>query len=239
MLQYSWAMFDPSKIRAITLDLDDTLWPIWPTIRRAEEVLLLWLKEHAAQTAQLFSTPEALRAIRNQVEQERPDLRHDLSGLRQASIRQALRQAGDDENLAMPAFEIFFAARQRVELFGDAVPALERLAARWPVVAVTNGNSDIEQIGLGQFFQDSFNVTRTGFAKPDVRIFHCAAQSLELPLSAILHVGDDAKLDAVAARDAGMHAVWLNRSGLDWPIEEQHPPTTVSSLLDLCDLLAA
>jgi len=27
-------------IRAITLDLDDTLWPIWPTIERAERVLL-------------------------------------------------------------------------------------------------------------------------------------------------------------------------------------------------------
>ena len=50
-------MLDPSQIRAITLDLDDTLWPIWPTIHRAEEVLLLWLKERAAKTAQLFDTP--------------------------------------------------------------------------------------------------------------------------------------------------------------------------------------
>ncbi|WP_284213201.1 HAD family hydrolase [Comamonas jiangduensis] len=232
-------MLDPSQIRAVTLDLDDTLWPIWPTIRRAEEVLLLWLKEHAAQTAQVFSSPEALRAIRLQVERERPDLRHDMSGLRKASIAQALRQAGDDENLAIPAFEIFFAERQRVQLFDDALQALEFLAARWPVVAVTNGNADLGQIGLDHFFQDSFNVQRTGFAKPDVRIFDCAAQALQMPLSAILHVGDDAKLDAVAARDAGMHAVWLNRAGLDWAVEDQHPPTTVVSLLELCDLLAA
>ena len=232
-------MLDPSQIRAVTLDLDDTLWPVWPTIRRAEEVLLLWLKEHAAQTAQVFSSPEALRAIRVQVEQERPDLRHDLSGLRKASIAQALRQSGDDENLAIPAFEIFFAERQRVQLFDDALHALEFLAARWPVVAVTNGNADVRQMGLGHFFQDSFNVQRTGFAKPDVRIFDCAAQALQVPLSAILHVGDDAKLDVVAARDAGMHAVWLNRAGLDWAVEDQHPPTTVASLLELCDLLAA
>lgn len=232
-------MLDPTQIRAITLDLDDTLWPIWPTIRRAEEALLLWLKEHSTQTAQLFSSPEALHAIRAKVGRERPDLRHDLSALRQESIRQALQQAGDDENLAIPAFEIFFAERQRVQLYDDAVSALEFLAARWPIVAITNGNADVHQIGIGHFFADSFNVQRTGFAKPDARIFHCAAQRLALPMQSILHVGDDAKLDAVAARDAGMHAVWLNRSGLDWPIEEQHPPTTVSSLLDLCDLLAA
>ena len=231
-------MLDPTQIRAITLDLDDTLWPIWPTIRRAEEVLLLWLKEHATQTAQLFASPDALRAIRLQVEHERPDLRNDLSALRQASIRQALRQAGDDENLAIPAFEIFFAERQRVQFYDDALSGLEFLAARWPIVAVTNGNADVNQMGIGHFFKDSFNVQRTGFAKPDARIFQCAAKALEVPLHHILHVGDDAKLDAAAARDAGMHAVWLNRTGLDWAVEDQPPPTTVTSLHALCDLLA-
>lgn len=232
-------MLDPSQIRAITLDLDDTLWPIWPTIHRAEEVLLLWLKERATKTAQLFDTPKALRAIRERVEQERPDLRHDLSAMRRESIRLALRQAGDDEDLATPAFDLFFAERQRVQLFDDALPALEFLARRWPVVAVTNGNADIHHIGIGSFFRDSFNVMRTGFAKPDARIFHLAAAAVDVPPSAVLHVGDDAKLDAVAARDAGMHAVWLNRSGLDWPIEKEHPPTTVASLQALCDMLAA
>lgn len=232
-------MLDPSQIRAITLDLDDTLWPIWPTIHRAEEVLLLWLKERAAKTAQLFDTPKALRAIRERVEQERPDLRHDLSAMRRESIRLALRQAGDDEDLATPAFDLFFAERQRVQLFDDALPALQFLAQRWPVVAVTNGNADIHHIGIGRFFRDSFNVMRTGFAKPDARIFHLAAAAVDVPPSAVLHVGDDAKLDAVAARDAGMHAVWLNRSGLDWPVEKEHPPTTVASLQALCDMLAA
>ena len=36
-------MLDLSRIRAITLDLDDTLWPVWPTIHRAEQVLSDWL----------------------------------------------------------------------------------------------------------------------------------------------------------------------------------------------------
>lgn len=35
------------QIRAISLDLDDTLWPIWPTIAKAEGVLLQWLAQHA------------------------------------------------------------------------------------------------------------------------------------------------------------------------------------------------
>ena len=72
---------DLSRIRAITLDLDDTLWPIWPTIARAESVLQSWLAEHAPATHALYAMPGALRAIRNRMEQLRPDLRHDLSAL--------------------------------------------------------------------------------------------------------------------------------------------------------------
>jgi FMN phosphatase YigB (HAD superfamily) len=30
-------MLDLAKIKAITIDLDDTLWPIWPVIERAEK----------------------------------------------------------------------------------------------------------------------------------------------------------------------------------------------------------
>lgn len=172
-----------------------------------------------------------------QVEQDRPDLQLDLSALRLESIRRALRQAGDDENLAIPAFEVFFAQRQRVDLFDDALPALEFLAARWPIVAVTNGNADVHTVGIGHFFQDSFNVMRTGFAKPDPRIFHLAAQSVGVQAHEVLHVGDDAKLDAVAAKHAGMHAVWLNRSGIDWAVQGEQAPTTVASLQALCEML--
>ena len=39
------------QIRAISLDLDDTLWPIWPTIAKAEATLLQWLGTHAPTTA--------------------------------------------------------------------------------------------------------------------------------------------------------------------------------------------
>ena len=49
-------MLDLGKIKAITLDLDDTLWPIWPTIERAEKALHDWLSEHAPMTCALFAT---------------------------------------------------------------------------------------------------------------------------------------------------------------------------------------
>ena len=43
-MRYSLApMLNLTKIKAITLDLDDTLWPIWPAIERAEAALSEWL----------------------------------------------------------------------------------------------------------------------------------------------------------------------------------------------------
>lgn len=225
-------------IRAITLDLDDTLWPIWPTIERAERVLLQWLQTHAPATAQSLQTQAAVRAVRNEIVGLRPDLVHDLNGLRRESIRLALTRAGDDPALAEIAFDVFFAERQRVDFYDDAIPALEFLAARWPLVALSNGTADVNVVGLGRFFHASISAHRVGVAKPDPRIFALAAEAAGVPAANVLHVGDDALLDARGAMDAGMHAVWLNRAGVDWAHGGASPSVTVASLAQLCQGLA-
>ena len=101
-------MVDLSPIRAISLDLDDTLWPVWPIIERAEQVLQAWLTVHAPRAAALGREPEVLRQIRAHVQADWPvHLRHDLAALRTEAIRRLLRQAGESEALATDAFEVF------------------------------------------------------------------------------------------------------------------------------------
>ena len=228
------ALLDARRVRAITLDLDDTLWPIWPTIARAEAALAAWLLEHAPATAAKWGDPVALREVRNQMHTLRPDLANDLSALRRESIRLVLQREGDDPALAEAAFEVFFAERQRVELFEDALPALEWLAARYPVVALSNGNADVHRVGLGQHFRASLSAHVFGVGKPDARIFHAAAQAAGVPSEAVLHIGDDAHLDAVGALGAGMQVAWLNRGGHAWDHAPLQPHTTVPDLMALC-----
>ncbi|MBU0748335.1 MAG: HAD-IA family hydrolase [Gammaproteobacteria bacterium] len=228
---------DISRVRAISIDLDDTLWPIWPTITRAEAVLLDWLTHHAPATAALFSNTESLRAIRNQMVTLRPDLQSDLSAMRRESIRLALTQAGDEPALAEPAFDLFFAERQRVDLFEDAHDTLAFLSARYPVVALSNGNADVHRIGIGHYFRASISASVFGVAKPDVRIFHAAAVAAQVQPHEVLHVGDDATLDAQGALDAGMQAVWINTANHPWP-HAALPHATVGSLTALCKLLS-
>ncbi|MBM3387713.1 MAG: HAD family hydrolase, partial [Betaproteobacteria bacterium] len=87
-------MLDLDRIQAITLDLDDTLWPVWPTIHRAEQVLVDWLGQHAPQAATLTRDAQAHRAVRRRVNTRYPDRAHDLSFLRREAIRELLGQAG-------------------------------------------------------------------------------------------------------------------------------------------------
>ena len=204
-------VLDISRIRAITLDLDDTLWPVWPTIARAEAQLQAWLAEHAPATHALAAQPGVVRSIRAQVHIDHVGWAHDMSALRLEAIRRTLVRAGDDPALADGAFEVFYAERQRVSLFDDALPALELLSSQFPLVALSNGNADVELVGLGRFFHASVSARDAGVAKPDGRIFHLGAEAAGVPAAQVLHVGDDAVLDAQGALDAGMQAVWLQR----------------------------
>ena len=227
-------MFDISRVRAITLDLDDTLWPVWPTIARAEQALSDWLAQHAPATADLASDPEVKKAVRAEINARRTDRAHDMSFLRLEAIRAMLVQAGDPGHLAEPAFEVFFAERQRVDLFADALPALAFWSQRYPVVALSNGNADVHRVGIGQYFHASVSAKSMGVAKPDLRIFLAAAEAAGVAPHEVLHIGDDAHADAVGALAAGMQVAWLNREGHDWTHGDTRPHLEVPDLHALC-----
>jgi HAD superfamily hydrolase (TIGR01509 family) len=231
-------MLDLRKIKAIGLDLDDTLWPIWPTIKRAELQLALWLEQHAPQTALAFADVAHRVALREEVVLARPDISHDMSALRRESIRLGLQRCGEDPTLAEAAFDVFFTHRMRVDLYDDALPALEFLAQRFPVVAISNGNADVARVGIGAHFVASLSAHQFGVGKPDVRIFHAAAQAAGVLPHEVLHVGDDPALDVLGALDAGMQTVWLNRGEHVWG-HARTPHVSVTSLQHLCDMLEA
>lgn len=229
-------MLNISSIRAITLDLDDTLWPVWPTIHRAEDLLQDWLGTRAPVTAGLFKDSQIRQQLREQAHADLPHLLHDLSALRLEMIRAGLRRAGEDLRLAEPAFEVFFAARHEVSLFDDVLEALEWISQRYPVLAVSNGNADVHRVGIGRFFVGSVSARDAGVAKPDRRIFEAAARHLKLQPAQILHVGDDAALDVAGALAAGMQAAWVNREDHVWSLPVK-PHLEVDSMAALCRAL--
>ncbi len=219
------------RIRAVSLDLDDTLWPITPVMLRAEQRLQDWLHTHCPEVAD--SLPSSLmRELRDRAFTENPHLAHDFTALRKISLRTAFNPLGLDEHFVERAFTEFYAARNEVECYADVLPSLKRLAALVPLVSISNGNADLGCIGIKHFFHFSVSARDCGVAKPHPAIFHAACKQLGFPPASVLHVGDDAALDVEGARAAGLKTVWLSRDNQKW--QGPMPPTLIAE--NLCAL---
>ena len=230
-------------VRAITLDLDDTIWPIGPVILRAENALGEWLREHAPRTAARYPL-EAMRALRDEVAAEHPQLAHDFTRQRMIALERMLQLSEDDVGLAQAAFEVFFVARCEVEHYDDSLDALDRLAARVPLAALSNGNADLHRIGLMHVFRFQLGAREHGAAKPAASIFHAACEQLGCAPGDVLHVGDDIEMDVVGAHRAGLRTCWINRidgngPGREWAHAEVRPDLEFPTLAALADWLDA
>ena len=207
---------NPIRIRAITFDLDDTLWDIWPVVARAEQRLHAWLERHYPRIPELFTALE-LRELCAEIAREYPQLAHDRTLLRKQALRLAAQQAGYESFRVEPAFEVFYIARNEVVLFEEVLPVLERLSRRYVLGALSNGNADIRLIGLDRLFSFSISAIDVGAAKPEPAMFQAACRHLGVLPEQIVHVGDDPEHDVVGAARAGMRTVWINRAGREWP----------------------
>jgi HAD superfamily hydrolase (TIGR01509 family) len=201
-------------IRAVLFDLDDTLWPIVPVIKRAEAVLFDWLSEHAPAVARQFSI-ESLRERRQTLLKENPHYHLDLRKLRHTGLTEAFHAAEEDVAKVELAMAVFSAARNAVTPFDDVVPTLMRLQGRFALASVSNGAADLEAIGLAHYFKASIAAFSFGVAKPDPSIFLAACDAVGVAPSEAVYVGDDPLLDVQGAQKAGLHAVWMNRAGLE------------------------
>jgi putative hydrolase of the HAD superfamily len=111
-----------------------------------------------------------------------------------------------------------FACADVWEVFPDVRPTLAALRGRGLRLAVVS-NFDgrlatiCHAVGLATAFDTIVMSGRTGYAKPDPRIFGAALDRLGVAASAALHVGDSEREDVAGARAAGIAALWLRRDG--------------------------
>jgi FMN hydrolase / 5-amino-6-(5-phospho-D-ribitylamino)uracil phosphatase len=105
------------------------------------------------------------------------------------------------------------------------------------LVALSNGNAQLDLIGLHGYFKASISAKEFGASKPALSIFVAAASAVGVLPHEVLHIGDDAALDVMGALNAEMQAVWLNREEKLWPYEDKTPTVEVYSLADVCDML--
>jgi putative hydrolase of the HAD superfamily len=223
-------------IRTITLDLDDTLWEVGPVIRRAERRLHGWLAGNFPRVVEMHE-PDDIVELRAQVIAEFEDRSHDLTFVRRTVLSRMGVAAGYGDGFVDEAFAVFDKERNTLELFPEARPALESLASRYTLIAVTNGNARLDRIGIDDLFDGFVSARSAGAAKPARRIFDVAVSAGGAEAHETLHVGDNPEIDVGGARAAGLKTVWLNRNDRDWPRDLPQPDGVVHNLRELDHLL--
>jgi len=227
-------MFD--HIKAISLDLDDTLWDIDSVITHAEQCLYDWLADNFPRITEAH-TLASMREARVAIGARFPEIGHDLGEIRRRTLRWHAEQAGYRHSDVEQGFDIFYTARNQVELYEDVVPALRTLADRYPLIALTNGNADLRHIGLDQFFASTISSATVRASKPHPAMFDAASAHAGCCNAQVLHVGDDPVTDVQGARDAGAVSVWINRGGAAWPDAHARADYEIGDLHQLIELL--
>jgi FMN hydrolase / 5-amino-6-(5-phospho-D-ribitylamino)uracil phosphatase len=216
----------------LSFDLDDTLWAVGPVMLAAEAAMLAWLRQHHPLVMH-GQDRESLRAMRVRIAQQFPDRSHDMTFLRHRALAEMFSALGHSTTHADEAFEIFYAARNRVQLYDEVEDSLERLSERYRLFALSNGNADLERCGIAHWFEGHITAISAGAAKPDIRIFTRLLETAGVQAGQVLHIGDDPHLDVMGAAQAGMQAVWLNRDAKSWPAQLPPPPRTILSLEEI------
>lgn len=223
------------RIRAICFDLDNTLWDVWPVIVRAERAMYEFLAAQYPKCVANLSV-EALREARNRVAIEHPQMQHDFTFLRKQALRNMAELHGYPHAMVEQAFEIFIAARNDVTLYDEVLPALAVLKSRYRLFTASNGNADLHKIGIAHLFERSIAAREVGALKPDPLVFRKVIDGTDLGVDEVLYVGDDPMMDVEGARGAGMHPVWINRDGAQWPSDIAPAHYSIKTLTDLVAL---
>lgn len=140
------------------------------------------------------------------------------------------------EKAAEIATYCYQAARESVS---RAIPVLERLSEKYPMVLVSNFYGNISTVlkdfGVDRFFQHIVESAVVGVRKPDPKIFLLGCEALEMKPADVLVVGDSYSKDILPALKAGCHAVWIKGRG--WTSEEDNTrfEATITNLNELLE----
>ena len=94
---------------------------------------------------------------------------------------------------------------------------------------ITNGNADLEKIGISHYFDFNVSAENMNVGKPDPLIFEEAARETGFKAEEICHVGDHPINDVEGSFKAGMKAIWFNEKGIDWPLDKKADFEEISS----------
>lgn len=161
----------------------------------------------------------------------------DFGKVTERALRYAARRFG--VALSDDAVKALVGAWTRLRPYEDVPEVLPLLAERYTVVAVVNPHREMAEAllanaGLRRYFAELFTSDRVGVYKPSPRVYLMVTELGVRPSDAAMVTANP--WDAAGAANAGLKAVYLNRSGLP---EEELGLKPAAVVRDLRELAAA
>ena len=211
---------DFSRLKAITFDLDDTLWDNSGVMQRTEQGHVDWLTEQLGAwqrgREEPLTPPIALADYlreRQALARRSWSRRGDFSWLRERTLIQLLEESGVNRAAAhwwaALAMQRFHSLRILVTPFPDTDAMLERLKGRYRLGSITNGNVAFHRLPLARHFQARIAAGEMFAPKPDPRPFLAMLARLQVKACETLHVGDSWEEDVLPAIRLGLRAIWI------------------------------
>lgn len=127
-------------------------------------------------------------------------------------------------------------APYKTNLFPHAIEVLEYLKGKYSLHIITNGFEETQHLKLknsklDDYFDHIITSERSGFKKPDKRMFHFSLALANAKPETSLMIGDSLEADVLGAKNVGMHQVYFN------PEEKGHNEELTHEIKSLNELL--
>jgi HAD superfamily hydrolase (TIGR01549 family) len=152
----------------------------------------------------------------------------------------------DDQLLETWETEYWETVKAKTIVFPETIDVLKRLSLTYQLGLLSNtqgqrrsGTHRLSEFpGLEKYFQVIIVAGEDGIPpKPDPQPFRLCLEGLGVNPSEGVYVGDDYRIDICGAKDAGLHAVWIQHHSVErsWPEVETTVPiiTRLDQLFDL------
>ncbi len=240
-----------SPIKAISFDLDDTLYSNGPVMAAIEQKMVAYFAKLLPEHSQVFDTTFWF-AFKKQAIKQHNDLAHDVVIVRYESYRLGLLALGKNDAFAdkhaKAALDYFIALRSDFSVPEQSIQLLECLSKRYPLAAISNGNVDTNTLGISKYFQQIYHAgyqQREGVEvvkssllkhKPAQDMFAVVCQNLAIEPHELLHVGDCGNADIFGALTAGCQTAYLPKYGVGKALK-QLPHIELACVSDLTRLV--
>jgi putative hydrolase of the HAD superfamily len=147
---------------------------------------------------------------------------------------------GLDSDLAPKelASEFIRIGPRKSNLFPHAHEVLGYLKERYALHIITNGFEEAQHIklqstDLTKYFKNIIISEHTGYKKPDVRIFHYAAESANALSNACMMIGDSLPVDIIGAQEAGWDTIYFNPGRIPHSDKPTHEIVSLDELVGI------